>query len=150
MVESEDKKQLKFIEILLIVGGIIGGLEFKSGDSSSLLTLFLISSLMYYYLVSNPPLKELYKRIFAIITSILFAALITVPLMSSTPATISFWGPSYPKFNIITNYIGAICLSALIFINLQDKSELESGKVLNLKNFIVILIGTSLALSDKF
>jgi len=51
MTDGEDNKQIKFIEILLIVGGIIGGLGYKNEDSSVrlLLALFLISSLMYYF-----------------------------------------------------------------------------------------------------
>jgi hypothetical protein len=141
MVDSEDNKQMKFIEILLVVGGIIGGLGYKSGDSSVrfMLTLFLMSSLMYYHEVSNQrPGKQLY----AMLTSSLFSGLITYPLMSNTPA-LSLWGPSYPKFNAITNYIMAIFLFYIIFKNLQKNSG-ESGKIIKSQNLIFIILGVFL------
>ena len=150
MADHEDKKQLKFIEILLVVGGIIGSLGIKSEDSSIrlILTLFLICSLMYYYMVSNQLYKKkLYRKVFANLTSILFAVLITSPLISSTPELISFWGSSYPIFNIITNCIMAVCLSILIFLNLQDKSEVEFGKSFN---FLIIIIINSILILITF
>ncbi len=106
---SEDKNQLRFIELLLIVGAIIGSLRFNKFT----LTFFLISSLAYYYAASNQ--LGLYRKVFAGLTSILFGVLITYPFLS--------FCPGYPEFNIIVNYILAICLSILVFINLQEKSE---------------------------
>jgi len=142
MADSEDKKQLKFIEILMVVGGIIGGLGFKSGESSIrfMLTLFLMSSLMYYHEVSN---QQYGKQLYAMLTSSLFSGLITYPLMSSTPA-LSLWGPSYPKFDVITNYIMAIFLFCIIFKNLEKKSGQESGKIINSQNLIFIILGAFL------
>jgi hypothetical protein len=142
MADGEDKKQLKFIEILLVVGGIIGGVGYKNEDSSIrvLLALFLISSLMYYYVISDPDqsYRKINRRVFADFTSVFFSVLIIYPMMLTTPALISFWGSNYPKFNAIINFIGAIILSILIFINLQEKSEVESWKILNFLFIIII------------
>ena len=79
-------------------------------------------------------------------TSSLFSSLITYPLMSSTPSLKYFWGPNYPKFNIISTYIMAIFLFILIFINLQEKSEVESGKIFNSQNKNIIIRGAFLTL----
>lgn len=121
MTKGEDKKQLKFIEILLLVGSIIGGLGYRSEDPSVriILVLFLISSLMYYFEVSN----QKNDKIFAFFTSILFSGLITYPLIPITPASVSFWGPRFSSFNNILNYIMAISLFYVIYNNLQEKSK---------------------------
>lgn len=149
MTDDDDKKQLKFIEILLIVGGIIGGLGYKSEDSSIrfLLALFLMSSLTYYFVVSTPNelfggkvFRIIFRNGFADMTSIFFAVLIVNPLMFSTPAIISFWGSGYLKFNMTTNLIGAACFAELIFINLQEKSKIDFGKMLKLLLIFIINI----------
>ncbi len=144
MTDDEDERQLKFIEILLIVGGIIGSLGDKSENSSIrfILAVFLISSLMYYYAVSNPHLryKKIFKKVSANLTSIFFAILIVYPLIFSTPDLISFWGSSYPVFNVVITSIEAFFLSILIFINLQEKSEVDSWKMHNLLFVIIINI----------
>jgi hypothetical protein len=55
--EKIRERKLKFIEILLIVGGIIGGIRLKQGDPlNQTFGAFLIVSILYYSLVSN--LKE--------------------------------------------------------------------------------------------
>lgn len=144
MADSEDKKQLKFIEILMVVGGIIGGLGFKSEDFSIrfLLTVFLISSLMYYYEISNKlHLKYQLINLFAMLTSSMFSGLITYPLRSSPPDLISFWGSSYPSFIKDINSIMAISLFYIIFINLQEKSGQVKSKIFNSQNLFII-IGT--------
>ncbi len=63
MADCEDEKQLKFIDILLVIGGIIGGLGYKNEESSirALLALFLISSLMCYYVISDS--DQSYRKI---------------------------------------------------------------------------------------
>lgn len=130
----------------MVVGGIIGGLGYKNEDFSIrfLLALFLMSSLMYYYVVSDP--NQLYgkinRKVFADFTSVFFSVLIIYPTMFVTPALISFWGSSYPEFNTIISFIGAIVLSILIFINLQEKSEVESWEIPNV--LILIIINTIL------
>ena len=49
------ERKLKFIEILLIVGGIVGGIQLKNGNDQMnvLFGLFLVSSILYYIIVSN-------------------------------------------------------------------------------------------------
>ncbi len=49
------ERKLKFIEILLIVGGIVGGIQLKNGNDQMnvLFGLFLVSSILYYFLVSH-------------------------------------------------------------------------------------------------
>jgi hypothetical protein len=121
MTDSRDKKQLKFIEILLVVGGIIGGLGYKSENSlvRTILALFLISSLLYYSAVYN----QEKGRIPAFFTSVLFPVLITYPLISGTPP-ISFWGGGRK----ILGYIIAAGLFYVIFGILQEKSGLVKLK----------------------
>ncbi len=137
MTDSEDNKQIKFIEILLIVGGIIGGLGFKNDDSSIrfILALFLISSLLYYYTVSD---QFKFKVVYANLTSILFSVLITYPLILGKP--IFFMGTDIHKY---AAYIIASGLFYLIFINLQEKSgQVESGKI----SKTILIIGFILTL----
>jgi len=50
--QKKIKQRLKFVEILLIVGGILGSLGLEN-EETILLILFLISSLSYYTTVSN-------------------------------------------------------------------------------------------------
>jgi len=139
MTDVEDNIKIKFIEILLIVGGIIGGLGYKSEDSSVrlLLALFLISALMYYFEISNQKINNL----FAFFTSVLFSVLITYPILSGS--AISFLGHS---IDIILGHFLAYGLFIIIFLNLRDKSEQEKSKT-NL--YFIFLIGsfiTSIAL----
>ena len=46
------ERKLKFIEIILLVGGIIGGvrLQNKNNLMNIIFVLFLISSVLYYFL----------------------------------------------------------------------------------------------------
>jgi len=139
MTDGEDNKQIKFIEILLIVGGIIGGLGYKNEDSSVrlLLALFLISSLMYYFEISN----KRNNKIFAFFTSILFSVLITYPVLLGS--TTSFLGH---VIDIILDHFLAYGLFIIIFLNLRERSEQEESKM-NL--YLILLLGiitTSLAL----
>lgn len=131
MTDCEDNKKIKFIEILLIVGGIIGGLGYKNEDSSVrfLLALFLISALMYYFEISNQRINNL----FAFFTSVLFSVLITYPVISGS--TTSFLGHSFDK---ILDHILAYGLFSSIFLNLLEKSEQKKSKT-NL--YLIFLIG---------
>lgn len=116
MTEGEENKKLRFIEILLIVGGIIGGLGYNTEDSSIrfILAIFLISSLMYYFEISNPRNPQF----FAFLTSAFFSVLVTYPLISFSRT--SLWGPDIDK---ILDYILSGALFIVIFLNLQEKSE---------------------------
>ncbi len=116
MTDGEENRQLKFIEILLIVGGIIGGLGYKNEDSSIrfILAVFLISSLVYYFEVSNPR----YAQFFAFLTSAFFSVLVTYPLISLSRT--SLLGSDMDK---LLGYLLGISLFIVIFLNLQEKSE---------------------------
>lgn len=134
MTDSRDEKQLKFIEILLIIGGIIGGLGFKSENSLIRITLalFLISSLLYYSRVYNQ--KE--GGIFAFYISVLFPVLITYPLILGTSP---FWGGPY--FRKILGYIIAAGLFYVIFGILQEKSGQVKSRI-----YIIGILFTVLSL----
>ncbi len=134
MTDSRDKKQLKFIEILLIIGGIIGGLGYKSENSliRTILALFLISSLMYYSRVYNQKKVGTY----AFYISVLFPVLITYPLISGTSPFLG--GPYFRK---ILGYIIAAGLFYAIFGILQEKSgQLKS------RSYIIGMLFTVLSL----
>ncbi|MBI4344972.1 MAG: hypothetical protein HY555_05270 [Euryarchaeota archaeon] len=80
------EKKLKLIEILLIVGGIIGGLRIKEDDPmNTVFGLFLLMSIVYYLMVSNPKknvVSTAQKAIFAgiaVAIGISFSAIALVP-----------------------------------------------------------------------
>ena len=82
------EKKLKLIEILLIVGGIIGGLRLKEDDPmNTAFGLFLLMSIVYYLMVSNPKknvISTAQKAIFAGISvaiGISFSAIALVPFI---------------------------------------------------------------------
>ncbi|MEK6977178.1 MAG: hypothetical protein AABX40_02100 [Candidatus Hydrothermarchaeota archaeon] len=82
------EKKLKLIEILLIVGGIIGGLRIKEDDPmNTVFGLFLLMSIVYYLTVSNPKknvVSATQKAIFAgisIAIGISFSAIALVPFI---------------------------------------------------------------------
>lgn len=107
-----DNKQLKFIEILLIVGGIIGGLS-ENPSNKVILAFFLISSLIYYFAVSKRN-NEFWanKMLFAYLVSGFFSVLITYPILSGPPV----WGNTG---TMGISLIIMISLFILIFLNLK-------------------------------
>lgn len=54
------EQKLKFIEILLVVGGIIGGLRLQNENDPMNITfgLFLMGSLVYYFMLSNTKINS--------------------------------------------------------------------------------------------
>ncbi len=85
--EKKREQKLRFIEILLIIGGIIGSLGLQG--ESQMFGAFLIGSLLYFFTVSNLPDTEVgvveYKLIILMfITSILITA-ITFSYLSILP-----------------------------------------------------------------
>ncbi len=72
----------QFIEILLIVGGIIGALS-DNPLNKVILALFLIFSLLYYLLSDSRS-----KKVAAIFTSFFFSVLITNPILSGPPVAV--------------------------------------------------------------
>lgn len=131
MTEIEGNKQLKFIEILLIVGGIIGGLGYGSENSSVrlILALFLISSLTYYLYVPDQ------NMIISLLTSGLFSVLITYPIISlSKPSILGH------DIDIIISYILAIVLFIMILKNLQVKSEQKISTNVMIVSVIILII----------
>ncbi len=85
------ERKLKFIEILLVVGGIIGGLRLQNEDDpmNMIFGLFLIGSLLYYFMLSNTKINSkaasssiLIGFIMAIIfTSFGFSAIAILPFI---------------------------------------------------------------------
>lgn len=145
MNDSKDKKQLKFIEILLIVGGIIGGLGFKGEDSKIkvIFAFFLITSLMYYSTISN----KHNSNIFAFLTSILFSALITYPIISGTP--LPYWN-SYPSAYKVLNAFFATSIFIVIYRNLEEKMARPIyGSILIYISGIIITLAYSQWLSSS-
>jgi hypothetical protein len=138
MNDTKDNKQLKLIDILLIVGGIIGGFGFQNGNPlirKVIFPIFLISSLLYYFQVSN---KEHGVFLNSLFTSILFSGLITYPLISGIPY--SLYGQQIDR--ILSCFLG-IGLSEVIFINLKVKSDQEKSSILE---YIVVAVSTFLVL----
>lgn len=138
MNDTKDNKQLKVIEILLIVGGIIGGFGFQSENPlirKVIFPIFLISSLLYYFQVS----ERRHTLVFAIFTSILFSGLITYPMISGIPN--SSLGQQNDK---ILSYILGISLSGVIFKNLNEKSgQTKSREILE---YVVVAFFTFIVL----
>ena len=115
MNDTKDNKQLELINILLIVGGIIGGFGFQNENpliKTVIFPVFLISSLMYYFQVSNK--EHARGDLYALVTSILFSGLITYPMLSGVPN--SLWGQQLSR---ILNYFLGIGLSVVVFMNLK-------------------------------
>ncbi|MGB8218349.1 MAG: hypothetical protein WCE94_13705 [Candidatus Methanoperedens sp.] len=86
------EQKLKFIEILLVVGGIIGGLRFQNENDpmNILLGLFITGSLLYYFTISNPKIYSVAVSTFTSIsiiigttfTSFCFSAIAILPFIS--------------------------------------------------------------------
>ncbi len=121
--------KIKVIEMLLIIGSIIGSLGLK-GDESKIkvvMGLFLISSLMYYFDVSNRRNGNYY----ALLTSIFFPVLITVPILSGP--SVLFLGRD---IHVISSYILAIGLFWGVLNNLQEKSSQSKARTI-----LIFIIG---------
>jgi uncharacterized membrane protein YfcA len=124
MNDTKDNKRLKLIEILLIVGGIIGGFGFQNENpliKKVIFPVFLISSLMYYLQVSNK--EHARGELYSLVTSILFSGLITYPMLSGVPT--SLWGQQNDR---ILSYFLGIGLSVVVFMNLKLKSDQEKSR----------------------
>lgn len=77
------ERKLKFIEIILLVGGIIGGvrLQNKNDLMNIIFVLFLISSVLYYFLVSNKIDVKISFEIAIILIALGFSVIAIGPLI---------------------------------------------------------------------
>lgn len=75
------KIRLKLIEILLIIGGIIGGIELKSEINvmNFFFVLFLVFAIYYYIIVSNKIVKPIELIFLALVVAIFFSIIIMIP-----------------------------------------------------------------------
>lgn len=76
------KIRLKLIEILLIIGGIIGGIGLKNEIywMSAFFVLFLISAIFYYMIVSNKLVENhILLLFFALFVAICFSIIVIIP-----------------------------------------------------------------------
>jgi hypothetical protein len=86
MIDDKVKNQkLKFIEILLIVGGVVSRLGLTNGHSvNEVFGIFLVGSLIYFFAISNIPAVEPVGRYkWAIIVSIFLSILMVAPSFSA-------------------------------------------------------------------
>ena len=112
-MDTKDNKQLKLINVLLIVGGIIGGFGFQNENpliKKLIFPVFLISSLMYYFQLSNK--EHTPGDLYSLVTSILFSG--TYPMLSGNPNSV--WGQQNDR---ILSYFLGIGLSVVVFMNLN-------------------------------
>lgn len=117
------KIRLKLIEILLIIGGIIGGIELKSEINwiSIPFVLFLIFAIYYYVLVSNKLVEErILFAIYPLFVAICFSIIVIIPFFRNIDNVI--------KFTLVS--LELLILSMFIFFALyQDFSEDKNMKV---------------------
>lgn len=94
------KIRLKLIEILLIIGGIIGGIELKSEINwmSIFFVPFFTFAIYYYILVSNKIMEKYSAILFALGVAICFSIIVMIPFYRiidnvNTPAFVRllFW-----------------------------------------------------------
>lgn len=112
------EQKLKFIEILLVVGGIIGGLRLQNEDDpmNMIFGLFLTGSLLYYFMLSNTKINS--KAVSGSILIGFIMAIIFTSFGFSVIAILPF------IIKGITSLIGGLImiiwflLSVLIFISL--------------------------------
>ncbi len=86
------EQKLKFIEILLLVGGIIGGLRLQNIDDpmNLIFGLFITGSLLYYFAISNTKINSMVVSSFTSLsiwigtafTSFGFSAIAILPFIS--------------------------------------------------------------------
>jgi len=121
------ERKLKFIEILLIVGGIVGGIQLKNGNDQMnvLFGLFLVSSILYYFLVSNKMVSNKWPSQIAIYWSMAF--------ISSCFSGLAISPFILEKISIlyaIMIFFLFIALMVLVFLALYigKKEEIEESK----------------------
>jgi len=121
------ERKLKFIEILLIIGGIVGGIQLKNGNDQMnvLFGLFLVSSILYYFLVSNKMVSNRWHSQIAIYLSMGF--------ISSCFSGITISPFILEKISIyyaIVIFLLFIVLTVLVFLALYigRREEIEESK----------------------
>lgn len=121
------ERKLKFIEILLIVGGIVGGIQLKNGNDliNFLFGLFLVSSILYYIIVSNKMDSNKWHFQIAIKWSMAF-----ISSCFSGLAISPFILESISIFYGIVIFLLFIVLTVLVFLALYigRKEEIEESK----------------------
>ena len=119
------KLKLKFIEILLIIGGIIGGIELKSEINwmSIFFVPFFVFATYYYILVSNK-IVEKYSVIFiALGVAICFSITVMLPFYQIIDNV------DTPKFILFIFWILVVLLLVAIFLALyKDFSKDQNMK----------------------
>lgn len=103
-------RKLKFIEILLIVGGILGGLRIEKDDSmNAVLGVFLVGSLLYYFTVSDLPKNSMLIIISAIFIAPSFAAIAILPFIN--PGISVIYGRMiYVLWVVLSLLVGAVLI----------------------------------------
>lgn len=86
------KIKLKLIEILLIIGGIIGGIELTNEIywMSTFFVLFLTSAIFYYILVSNKIMGKYSAILFAFVVAISFSIIVIIPFFRNIDNVITY------------------------------------------------------------
>jgi hypothetical protein len=112
------ERKLKFIEIVLIVGGIIGSIQLKNENygMNIVFGLFLIGSILYYFSVSNKIDSK----------SIQISVIITAPSFSAI-AIMQFFHKGMPLFYGVSIFLLFIALAFLIgsSLYLGRRKEIE-------------------------
>ena len=124
------ERKLKFIEILLIVGGIVGGIQLKSGNNQMnvLFGLFLVSSIFYYFLVSNKMISNKWPSQIAIKWSMAF-----ISSCFSGFIILQFILERISIFYAIVMFLLFVVLTVLVFLALyigrmEEIEEIEESK----------------------
>jgi hypothetical protein len=112
LFDKQSEQKLKFVEILLIVGGIIASLGVKGPYFGG----FLIFSLLYYFSLSNMRFTSkttkdfVYISFLALFVAIFFTLLVISSIEFSTilgfPSI--YWKISFIIFNVILIYVNLL------------------------------------------
>jgi uncharacterized membrane protein YfcA len=121
------ERKLKFIEILLIVGGIVGGIQLKNGNDlmNFLFGLFLVSSILYYIIVSNKMVSNKWPSQIGIKWSMAFISISFSGFTISSFILEKMWN----CYTIVIVSLFAL-LAVLVFLALYigRKEEIEESK----------------------
>lgn len=132
MVDTIDKdikeEKLRFIEVLLTVGGIIGAIRIKPEDHwmNAILGVFLVGSLLYFFQISTPRYSKVAIFLSALLSSFFFPFIAVSPLISWNPETY------YESISNLSIPVISATLFLFILINLLRglifREDSHSGK----------------------